>query len=171
MERACPFFAKCISTLLRASYSLGLNTNYIISVIQSNGADPSTCEMSQMHNEIWHGTKALILICPDTWSDEDDLLTLTDKWDEHRVRNTQEMKKGRKVKSAGKVYVSREVAFIQWEVSWKLNQYLGPIRSSVVCFNISHHIFHPPRTHTAWLCRNVTHLPSKKDNRASSCTM
>lgn len=111
MERACPIFAKCISTPLRASYSLGLNTNYIISVIQSNHSDLSTREMSQMHNEIWHGTKALILICSDTRSDEDDLLTLTDKWDERRERDTQGEKKGRKHERKGTIYASRKAAF------------------------------------------------------------
>lgn len=80
--------------------------------------------MSQMHNEIWHGTKALILICSDTWSDEDDLLTLTDKWDKHRERDTRRIKKANKLQRKGQyLQVGRLLVVVGGGVRRQSNRY------------------------------------------------
>lgn len=74
--------------------------------------------MSQMHNEIWHGTKALILICSDTRSDEDDLVTLTDKWDEHWEQDTRGKRREGNIKEkGGTICAIRKDGFSQWEAS------------------------------------------------------
>lgn len=74
--------------------------------------------MSQMHNEIWHGTKALILIGSDARSDERDLVTPTDKWDERWEQDTPGTgRQGNMKRKDGGLCVIRKAGFSQWEVS------------------------------------------------------
>lgn len=104
--------------------------------------------MSQMHNEIWHGTKALILICSDTRSDEDDLLTLTDKWDKQREGDTQGMAKGRKLQRKGQYMQEKRLLLVRggaWLViksASGVNQAIGIVGLWGVtgCFDHAHHL-------------------------------
>lgn len=101
-----------------------------------------------MHNEIWHGTKALILICSDTRSDEDDLLTLTDKWDKQREWDTQGMEKGRKLQRKGQYMQEKRLLLVKggaWLVikpASGVNQAIGIVGLWGVtgCFDHAHHL-------------------------------